>query len=341
MTDKVKQLAPTIWAEIQKSTNVLLHLHPSPDGDSIGGALAMMHVLKNLGKQVTLIGGDSALRYQFSSLPGFNEIKAKNFFEISINDFDTFIVQDSSNLDVVSKKGEVIFPVSLTVIAIDHHINNVIPAKISLVEPVYPANSQLLFDLFKEWQVPINKEIAICLYIGIYSDTLGFKIPNTNPDSFLAAYELTIKAPNFPSIVATIEEDKDPQKIKIIGLALSSVEYFFNNKVAISFVTQEQLQKINATKTDIEGTRAEISQMLKSVREPQIVMAFIEYEPDHITCSIRSKDPNLDVSLLARTAGEGGGHVLSSGASIYKPFAEAKEYMLNILQKLYPDLGTP
>lgn len=334
-------MAPTIWAEIQKSQNVLLHLHPSPDGDSIGGALAMMHMLKRLGKSVTLIGGDSALRNQFSVLPGFNQILPKNFSQIKITDFDTFIILDSSNTDFVTKQSQVSFPETLTTIVIDHHSNNNIPAKISLSDTYYPANSQILYELFKQWDIKLSPEIAICLYIGIYTDTLGFKIPNTKPDSFLAAAELTEIVPDFPKYAAFIEEDKDPQKMKIIGLGLSSIEYFFNNKVAISFISQDQLQKINAQKNDIEGTRAEISHLLKTITSPQIVMAFVEFEPNFITCSIRSKDPKYDVSKLARIVGQGGGHVLSAGTSIYKPFLEAKQHMLRTLRETFPSLGNP
>lgn len=40
MSDKVKQLAPVIWSEIQKANKILLCCHRSPDGDSVGGGVS-------------------------------------------------------------------------------------------------------------------------------------------------------------------------------------------------------------------------------------------------------------------------------------------------------------
>ena len=59
MSDQIKKLAPVIWSEIQKANKILLHCHPNPDRDSVGGVLAMKHALISLGKKVTIIWGDS------------------------------------------------------------------------------------------------------------------------------------------------------------------------------------------------------------------------------------------------------------------------------------------
>jgi phosphoesterase RecJ-like protein len=62
-----------IWREIEKAQKILMHLHPSPDGDSVGSTLAMFHALKAKGKDVTVIKGDSDLpSYLKSTLPGFD-----------------------------------------------------------------------------------------------------------------------------------------------------------------------------------------------------------------------------------------------------------------------------
>ena len=61
ITADIKAAAPQILAEIGRAQNILLHLHPGPDEDSVGGALAMYHVLKGMGKNPTLIKGDSSL----------------------------------------------------------------------------------------------------------------------------------------------------------------------------------------------------------------------------------------------------------------------------------------
>ena len=79
-----------IFEEIQKAKSILLHLHPSPDCDSQGSALAMYHALTGLGKKVTIIKGDSDLDPNMAHLPGADAIVPKNFLEIDQNDFDLF-----------------------------------------------------------------------------------------------------------------------------------------------------------------------------------------------------------------------------------------------------------
>ena len=96
MSDKVKQIAPVIWDEIRKANNILLHLHRGPDPDSVGSALAMMHLLQNLKKNPIVIAGDTELSQSFSVLPGFDQIVRKNYREIDSTKFDLFIISDES-----------------------------------------------------------------------------------------------------------------------------------------------------------------------------------------------------------------------------------------------------
>jgi bifunctional oligoribonuclease and PAP phosphatase NrnA len=113
MKGEYKQIVDQILEEIKKSDNILLHLHPRPDGDSIGSALAMHHVLKSLGKKTTVIKGDSPLQKNLSFLSGYDEILEKNYFEIDINDFDLFIILDAASPEMISKIKPVIFPPNL------------------------------------------------------------------------------------------------------------------------------------------------------------------------------------------------------------------------------------
>lgn len=112
MDEKIINLAPVILAEVEKAKKILLHLHPRPDGDSVGSALSMMHVLEGMGKEVTVIKGDSPLPQYLSVLPGFSKIVPQNFFETDLSQFDLFIIQDSSTPGFVSLLGEVVFPKS-------------------------------------------------------------------------------------------------------------------------------------------------------------------------------------------------------------------------------------
>ena len=124
MNDQITKLSSVILDEIKKAKKILLHLHPRPDGDSVGSSLAMMQVIEGMGKDVVVIKGDSPLPKYLSSLPGFSKIVEKNFFEVDLSEFDLFISQDSGSFNMISNLGDIKFPETMKVIVIDHHISN-------------------------------------------------------------------------------------------------------------------------------------------------------------------------------------------------------------------------
>ena len=201
LTKEQKQIAGQIWKEIEKAEKILLHCHPNPDPDSVGSALAMMFALQRLGKQVTVIAGDSELPQTMAHLSGFDQIVPKNYFEIKPEEFDLFLILDSSKKNHISQKGEVFFPSSMRTVVIDHHMQDEFYGQINLVDSNYPAVAQMLFDLFEEWQIAISNEIAVCLMLGLYADTGGFKYPRTTTESFLMAARLAEVNPDFPGVI--------------------------------------------------------------------------------------------------------------------------------------------
>ena len=185
----IREKAPLILVEIKKAKSILLHCHPSPDPDSVGSALAMKFALESLGKKATVIRGDSEIPQAFMHFPGADQIVPKNFGEVDLKEFDLFISLDTAAIDRISTLGKLEFPASLFVIDIDHHRTNPGFGAINLIESSYPATAQILFDLFKEWGVPITADMAYNLFIGIYTDTGAFKYRETTVKTFAIAAE--------------------------------------------------------------------------------------------------------------------------------------------------------
>jgi bifunctional oligoribonuclease and PAP phosphatase NrnA len=340
MTDIVRQLAPQIKTQIDHAKNILLHFHPTPDPDSAGSALAVMEFLKNQGKQVAVIGGDSEVPASFACFPGSDQIIPKNYFQIDISQFDLFIILDASSPGQVSKMGDIVFPPTLNTIAIDHHSTNNLFAQINLVDTSYPATGQIIYDLFSLWGVEISKEMAVCLYLAIYTDTGGFKYPLTNNETLEIAAKLAKINPDFPRHIFTYENSNDPQHILYIGLALHSVKLYFSGQVAISAVSYPELQRRHIRRTHTE--KMEISNYLKSVIGWNIGIALTEYEPGMVNLSFRTRDSKkYNVAKIAQAIGNGGGHPVAAGATLKMPIAESLKYLLDTIQKTYPDLGHP
>lgn len=338
MSEKISQLAPQILEVIQTSKNILLHCHPSPDPDSVGSVLAMMHALRTLGKNVTVIAGDSEIPQAFSSLPGFDQIVKKNYFEIDLSKFDLFLILDSSSLNMVSSKGKVIFPDNLKTVVIDHHSSNSGFAQVNLVETTYPATTQIIFDLLKTWNINISSDIAACLILGLYTDTGGFQyLPNNPSYTFEVAKELSAIYPEFPKLIFQLDNSNDAGRIIFEGLALSSIKLYFNHQVAISEIRLKDWKNKGVTLEDTQ--KSDVANKLKSVIGWEIGISFIEREKDLVNVSMRTRDSDkYDLSKLATSLG-GGGHKAAAGATINKPFDEAKRLLLENIKNCYPDLS--
>ncbi len=338
MSDKVKRLAPQIWSEIEKANKILLHCHPNPDPDSVGGVLASKFALESLGKQVTAIWGDSLAPQFLKSLPGFKNIVAKNWTQIDPGKFDLFIIQDSSSPGMVSKMSDVVFPQTLSTVIIDHHLTNTGYAKLNLVDTSYVAVCQILFDLFKLWGIKLTPDISLCLFAGIYSDSGGFKYPLTTKETFLAAAELAEIGPDFPRIIFEIDNSLDPKAIEYMGLFFSSIEHYFDGKVAICSVTYQQLL---GKRIPVDTEVPELSSMIKSAIGNDIGVSLTEDEPNVVRVSMRRRDDKYDLSKIAVATGSGGGHLAAAGATLKMPMDQAKKFILETIRKVYPDLDQP
>lgn len=332
MTDIIKEKAPIILEEIKKANNILLHCHPSPDPDSVGSALAMKFALEQMNKKVTLIKGDSDIPKAFA-FPGIETIVQKSFAEINTKEFDLFIALDSSSKDQISFRKESIFPENMQVIVIDHHKSNTMYGQINCVDITYGATALMLFDLFKQLGIKINYEIAINLFMGMYTDTGGFRYSYTNDHTFEAAAELVKLAPNFHETIFIMENSNNKESLIFEGLALSSIKTFYDGKLAIASITNSELMKNNISIEDIStGT---ISNKLKSVIGTELALTLIETEPNLVKISFRTRDQKkYDVSKLAVALG-GGGHSGAAGARLNMTISEAIDKVVKTAKEIY------
>jgi len=330
----IVEKAPLILLEIHKAQSILLHCHPSPDPDSVGSVLATKFALQAMGKKVTVIQGDSDIPEAFMHFPGATEIIDKNFFEINATDYDLFIVLDAGSVEQISKLGVFPIPFPIPTIVIDHHASNKGYASlINLVESSYPATAQVLFDLFTVWNVIMTPDIAANLFMGIYTDTGGFKYPGTTSRTLTIASSLISYVPNFSLLISRMENSNTPEDIAFRALALSSIETFFNGKLALAVVSFEKLVEKNIPVGHAHANA--VSPALRSVGQWLITGTLIEVAPGLIKLSFRSKDgEQFDVSKLTVTLG-GGGHKAAAGASMKTSLQEAKDLVVSKAKELY------
>lgn len=335
----MKKIYQQINSAIRSSKNILLHLHPSPDPDSIGSALAMYFYLTSIGKKVTLIKGDSELREKSQFFPGFEHITDKNIFEIDIKKFDLFIILDSSNFGQVSRLGEIDkLLTQIKTIYIDHHPTNLSTGQINLIQPRSSSTCEMLFDLFKSFKVKLTPDISTCLYLGILSDTGSFTNINTTYQAIYKSSVLAKNIKNLPSLMFEYRNNSHKEEIDFIKLALQKYKVYFNNQIAISAISLSDLSKAGLSADSTKKTF--ISEMLRQCKDWKITICMVETEKNKNEISMRSRTEENDVSLIA-TQFNGGGHKVAAGAVIYDTPSKALTLLLAAIQQTNPELGEP
>ena len=333
-----KLIGKKIWREIDHSNNILLHIHPGPDADSVGASLAFFHVLKKMGKNVVCFCGDNELPKNLSTIPGAKNIISKNFFQIDLTKFDLFIIHDSSSTNQISRSGKVVFPKNLKTIAIDHHFSNEKFANINLIAPKYSSTCQILYDLFQLKKIKLNSNIAGCLFIGMYTDTGGFKYFNPTYKTFDIASKLAKIYPKFDQLIFDVENNDHPDRLKFTAILLNSIELHLSNHVAIASISYEEIQKNNLDQSGINNY-SEVTNMIKSVIGWDIALTLVEFQPNIVKVSLRTRDSKTyDLSKIAIATKSGGGHKAAAGATVSKSLSETKEFLLEIIKKLYPKI---
>lgn len=318
-----------IIKEIEKSNSVLLHCHPHPDPDSVGSTLAMKFALEQKGKKVTLIKGDSDIPKAFD-FPGVENIVKKNFFEIDLKDFDTFIILDCGGIEMVSKKSKVVFPDTLNTIVVDHHASNKGYGRYNYIEPKYSSTCELLYHLIQEMNVEINHDIALNLFMGIYTDTGGFRYGANGSETLAIASKLAMIAPDYQETISTMENSNRKESLIFESLALSSLKTFFDGKLATASVPYEDLVKNNIKEEDI--MKGYISNKIKSVKGTEIGVTLIESEKVKVKISLRSM--KYDISVIATALG-GGGHKSAAGAIQESTTEAAIEKVVKTIKEIY------
>ncbi len=329
-------IAKKIQKSIKYSKNVLLHCHPYPDPDSIGSVLAMKRYLVSIGKNVTAIIGDSDYpSNMIENFPIEKEIEKKSFFDINLEDFDLFIILDSSSTTQISRKGEVVFPKHLKTIVIDHHKTNIGFGDINFVDEHSASTTQVLYKLFKEWNVEIDEDLALYLFIGIYADTGGFKYPLTSSETFKIATELVSICPSYHKAVFDLENNKREIEIEMMGLALSHTKKHYNNKIVLTVIPYQIIKERKISKEDaIEGL---IPDTLRSVKGWDIVGSLVETEEGVTRIALRTRDEKkYDVSIIAKNVGTGGGgHPGAAGTTVMKNVYDAEKELVKYIGGIY------
>jgi len=309
--------------KIKSCSNIGIVGHINPDGDSIGSLLAMGMALKQINdKNISMIIEEDIPKiYRF--LPGTDEIRCSNQDE----EFDLLITLDCSDFSRVGIDKSIIAKSSY-IISLDHHKSNDYFGDMNFVYPNISSTGEIVYNFLSSMKFNITKEIATCLYVSISTDTGSFKYDNTSPDTHEIIADLMRKKIDLNVIATNVYQSKSLERTKLFIESINGMELYFSNRFGIVTVTQDIINKCNATIQDVEG----IIEFVRDIDTVTVACILKELEDEVIKVGFRSKN-DIDVADIAQIFG-GGGHARAAGCTIYATVEKAKEMILNEIQKV-------
>ena len=310
-----------ILEEIKKAEKIVILTHESPDGDAVSSSLAVKHALDQLGKDADIIIPEYAKDFKF--LPGTDKIKK----ESEIKQYDLAISVDCSDLKRLVGSKEY-FETAKRTIEIDHHSVNAMFADLNYVDPVAPACCQVLIGMFEYFGIEINKDIGTCILTGIITDTGGFQYSGVTPETFEFAAEILRKGVNISKICQQVLRNKTKANCELTKLLYNRMEFFENGKIAISYVTLEDMEKTHAEIGDDNG----LVEIERDIEDVEVAVLLKEKEgANGYKASLRSKE-EVNVSNVCLLLG-GGGHQRAAGCFISGTLEQAKTKILGAIKQ--------
>src|SRR5208337_2211388 len=200
-------------------------------------------------------------------------------------------------------------------INIDHHASGRNFAHINWIDSTVMATAELVFRLARLACVPVDRDIATCLYTGLMTDTGSFMFEGTNEHTFTVARDLVLAGADPALCARHIYFGHSTAKMRLLGAALANLHR--EGPLAWIWVTQEQMHRLGAREEDCEG----LVNYALSMGDVQVAIFFRELPDRRFRVSLRSKG-EVNVSVVAEYFG-GGGHKCASGCSLEGPLAVA------------------
>jgi phosphoesterase RecJ-like protein len=231
------------------------------------------------------------------------EVKKITIGQIPPRGFDLVILLECANVDRSGMKHlDGYFKIS-----IDHHYSNDSYADINWIDPAAAAVGEMAFLLAEKMGLPLTPKIAAQLYCAIVSDTGCFQFSNTSARAFEVCHKLVRYGANPIQTTDFLFNTNSPQKIKLLGQVLSTLQINPRGNIATITMFKKHLQSLHLKEIDTE----DITTLARSIRGVEMVLFFKEMAKDTFRVSIRSKG-KANAAAIAECF-DGGGHVHAAG----------------------------
>lgn len=294
--------------------------HVVPDADALGAscAMALAWTSQECQPRVSLPQGSLSQRLAFlADWAGVTVATPRNF-----DAADGFVVLDTAkksrcNLDRALRETDWVG--GRPVLNIDHHATNTRFGDVNWVVETAGSTCELVYELLRAANVPIEPLTASMLYSGIQTDTLGFSLPTTGASSLRAAAALVDLGADVAELGERLCRSRRKSEFDLLRVIYANTKLLAGGQIAYSSAGYDEIHDAGCTAADIDD-QINVPRSLDGVH---LAMLFSEGHRGKTRINFRGSR-NVTVLELAAEFG-GGGHVQAAGAVLNCGLTEAIE----------------
>lgn len=283
--------------------------HRNPDGDALGAALGMAHLLERRypEKTVTLHCVDFPVPETFLYLPGALRLQGPP----DVSGIDAAVIVDcgEAKLTDMHETHPRLFDGSMPVVNIDHHHGNPGFGTVNLIVADASSTCEILTHFAELLHWEMTTEIATCLLTGVYTDTGGLLHSNTSAAVYRTVARLLRAGARQQLIVTAVFRTAKLSTLKLWGRVLEKIS-----------VTEEGGAISAVTEGDFRATGADYAELTGAIDYVNAVpgMRFslvLSERGGKVKGSLRTLRDDVDVSAMAGKF-SGGGHKKAAGFAV-------------------------
>ncbi|HWS34789.1 MAG TPA: bifunctional oligoribonuclease/PAP phosphatase NrnA [Actinoplanes sp.] len=309
---------------------VQLICHVNPDGDALGSMLGFGLGLRRLGftRLRATFPGDFQVPGPYSALPGSDMLVPEEQAFASPRLVLVFDVAGESRLGGLAG----LVAAAPASVVLDHHASNSGGfGAVQLVDPAAAATSVVAEGLLSRLGVPLDAEIAECLYVALATDTGSFKFDMTTVAVHELAARLIATGLRPGEISRRIFDSKPFGAMKltgeVLGRAVLDPGAAGGRGMVWTFATLDDLARHGQPPYILDT----LIDPVRSVAEADVSVVVKEVATGEWSVSLRSKGA-VDVSGVAVSQG-GGGHRLAAGFTGYGDPAHVVDTVRGLLDR--------
>ncbi len=284
---------------------VVLAGHVSPDGDALGSALALHLALSGAGARTLPTIGEEPLELEpaLTLLPGIEAVVPVADLPPA-SEVDLLVAFDTAG---PGRLGTVAghLDAGVPTIVLDHHERSVPFGELSLVAPGAAATVQVVALLLDELDLPLTRDIATCLYVGLVTDTGRFSYQATGPDAHLLGARLLAAGVDQATWSQRLFETRRLDDLTLLGRALARAGFVPEVALVHTHLSPEDLA------VAADGSTEGLIDLLRTADVAEVALTLRPAPDGSWRGSLRARG-KVDVGRIAAAFG-GGGHRLAAG----------------------------